>query len=663
VPNALPRLGMFRWRQLRSFIMATAFTMVVTAALVPRTDADDWLPISPEELKMTAEPKAPGASAINMYRQVDRDDQSGKEINYVRIKVLTEEGRKYGDVSIPLYKAGEQINNIRARTIKPDGTIVNFDGKVYLAPLVKSKYLKIMAKTFTMPDVQVGSIIEYRYISSWERNTIYDSRWILSDELFTKHAKFTLKVSNDFPVAWNWNQLPSGTNPPKNDKNIVTLESNDIPAFHTEDFMPPENELKSRVDFIYSENDEKNPDKFWKKQGKKYNDAVEAFIGKHKAMEEAVATIVSPNDPPETKLQKIYARVLQIHNTSRDIEKSEQEQKRDKQKEVSNVEEMWKRGYGNGRQVDYLFVALAQAAGLEAYEVYISPRSEYFFNPKLMNARPLDADVVLVKLNGKDIFSDPGSAFAPLGLVPWEETGVQGLRLDKDGGTWITTEMPASSVSRIERKANLKATDDGTLEGKLVVTYTGLEAVWRRSEEHQEDEASRKKFLEDQVRQYIPTGIEVELTNTPDWTHPSEALVAEFDLKVPGWVSAAGKRALIQVGLFSSSEKHLFETSDRIHPIYFSFPFRKVDDITIELPMDWKVSSIPAAQKNEGHVISYTMSVQNDKGTLHLERVLDQNIIMMETKYYPPLRAFFQTVRSGDELQIVLQPGSSAARN
>ena len=317
-------------------ILAIAAVGLVT----PPTQADDWLPISAEELKMTSDPKAPGAPAINLYRQVDRDDQGYRETNYIRIKILTEEGRKYGDVSIPLYKQGEQVNNIRARTIRPDGSVVNFDGKVYLAPIVKGKNLKIMAKTFTLPDVQVGSIIEYRYISSWEQYLVYDSRWILSDDLFTKHAKFTLKPSPDFAVTWSWNALPAGAAAPKQEGHLISLEVNDVAAFHTEDYMPPENELKSRVDFIYSQDLERDPDKFWKKQGKKYDDTVESFIGKRKAMEQAVGTIVSPGDSPEVKVRKIYARVLQVHNTSMDVEKTEQEQKRDKQKEVANVDDL-----------------------------------------------------------------------------------------------------------------------------------------------------------------------------------------------------------------------------------------------------------------------------------------------------------------------------------
>jgi hypothetical protein len=215
----------------------------------------------------------------------------------------------------------------------------------------------------------------------------------------------------------------------------------------------------------------------------------------------------------------------------------------------------------------------------------------------------------------------------------------------------------------VERKADLKVTETGDLEGKLTVTFTGMEAQWRRSSERLEDAASRKKFLEDQVREYIPTGIDVDLTNTPEWTSASDKLVAEYDLKVPGWISAAGKRVILPVGLFSNPEKHIFEHTDRVHPIYFSFPSQKVDDITIELPLDWKVSSLPAPQKVDGHIVIYTLKVENDKGTLHLERVLGMDAIVIETKYYAALRGFFQTVRSGDEQQIVLQPGSAAARN
>src|SRR5437879_9887813 len=211
--------------------------------------------------------------------------------------------------------------------------------------------------------------------------------------------------------------------------------------------MPPQNELKFRVDFVYSDGiPEKEPEKIWKKEGKKLNDRVESFTGKRKAMEEAVAEIVAPSDTPEVKLGKIYAKVQKLRNTSWEAEKTEQEQKREKQKEINNVEDLWKRGYGDGRQINWLFLALARAAGFEAYSVYISPRSEYFFKPQLMNAFQLNGDVVLVKLNGKDVYCDPATAFARFGLLSCPEAGLMGFGVDNAGCSWVITKIGRAHV-------------------------------------------------------------------------------------------------------------------------------------------------------------------------------------------------------------------------
>jgi hypothetical protein len=645
--------------------------LLVAVGAVHRTKTasagDEWMPISPEELKMTSEPKAPGAPAVILFRQVDRDDSNAgtpHEYNYVRKKIFTEEGRKEADVEIPVVKGEWDINNIRARTIRPDGSIVNFEGKVYEKEIVKTRGVKYIAKTFTLADVQPGCIIEYHYMINFAEYYITNSKWVLSDDLFSKNAKFTLKPYQWY-LQWSWpNGLPPGSKPPVNENKIVHMEVQDIPAFETEDDMPPEGATRYLVDFLYSEEMfEKEPDKFWKKQGKKMYDEAESFVNKRKAMEQAVAETVSPNDASDAKLQKIYARVQKIRNTSYEIAKSAQEQKRAKEKETNNVEEVWKRGYSGGNEITLLFVGLARAAGFDASAVRVATRDDHFFQRNVMRTRDLNTYVALVKLNGNDSYFDPGSAFTPYGLLPWSETGTTGLKLDKEGGTWVETPNPDSSVSRIDRKADLKMSTEGTLEGKLTVTFTGLEALWRRVTERNEDEAHHKKFLEDYVKEIIPAGIEVELTNKPEWSSSAPSLVAEFSLKVPGWVAGAGKRALFPVGLFSHPEKHMYEHSTRVHPLYFHFLFEKIDDVRVELPLGWQVSSLPPAQNNDAKLVVYNLKVENDKGSLHLERHIKSNLTILEKKYYGALRNFYQTVRSGDDQQIVLQPLGNPSGN
>jgi hypothetical protein len=139
--------------------------------------------------------------------------------------------------------------------------------------------------------------------------------------------------------------------------------------------------------------------------------------------------------------------------------------------------------------------------------------------------------------------------------------------------------------------------------------------------------------------------------------------VAEFNLKIPGWVSGAGRRALLPVGIFSASEKHIFEHANRVYPLYFEFPFEKLDDVTIDLPLGWQIQTVPPPQQQDGHVVTYNLSVQKDGSSLHLTRKLTVNLLMLDSKYYSALRNFFQVVRTGDEEQIVLQPGAASASN
>ncbi|HSZ63494.1 MAG TPA: DUF3857 domain-containing protein [Terriglobales bacterium] len=393
--------------------------------------------ISPDELKMTSDPQAPGAPAIILFRQVDRDDNihTPHEDNYFRIKILTEEGRKHADIEIPFLKENENVVALKARTIRPDGSVANFDGKVFEKYLLKGRLegrqLKVLAKTFTLPDVQVGSIIEYSYTIDYGEYTLFNSQWVLSDELFTKKAVFTLKPFND----------------------------------------------------------------------------------------------------------------------------------------------------------------------------------------------------------------------------------------DKDGGTWIRTTLPQASESRIERAGKLKLSDTGDLEGKLSITYVGLEAMYRRLEEQHADEAARKKYLEDGLKEQIEAGTEVDLTNKPDWTSSETPLVAEFDLKIPGWASGSGRRVMIPAAIFTAGEKNVFDHAQRAYAIYFEYPHLKADDVTVELPAGWQVSSVPPPQNQDGHVILYTLKVDQSPGTVRLTRKFTVDFMMLEAKYYTALRNFFQVVRTGDGEQIVLQPGEIHASN
>lgn len=653
------------FRLAANYVVFAVFLWMIIAAHGAR--ADDWLPISAEELSMRSAPKAPNAAAIYLYRQVDRDDNDPSESIYERIKILTEEGRDHANIEILYLQGRESIRNIRARTIRPDGSIADFDGQIFDKSILKVNRARYSAKSFTLPNVEVGSIIEYRYRHDFAPNLVYDSQWILSQDLFTQSAQFSLRHYPGFVLRFAWpNGLPAGSTPPKIVSGKVRMEAHDLPAFVAEEFMPPEDELKFRIDFVYDSGDlahEKDPAAYWKALGKAAYKSVEHFIDRPRALSTAVAQIVGSADPDPVKLQKIYERVQRMRNLTFERSRSNEELDREGIKAAKNVEDLLDHGYGYGDEITWLFLGLARAAGLDARPVLVSTRNKYFFNPAMMNARNLNDNIVLVMVDGQVRYFDPGARYTPYGLLPWYETAVVGRRLDKDGGEWVTTMLPSSKENHIERQAKFTLLPDGALQGNVTVTFSGQEAMSRRLAENLEDDADRKRYLENDLKSAMPQTAEVQLTNHPEWDSSGSALQAQYTVRIEGWGTGAGSRLLLPAQIFTAHQKSTFLHSAREHPIYFQSPVEESDDISIDVPKDWKVSSLPQTHQVSQQGFGYRAAFEQSGGTLHMQRSFRLDLTLVQVKYYPELQRFYDDVRSADdEATVLVRQPSAAAR-
>jgi hypothetical protein len=115
-----------------------------------------------DELQMTSDPKASGASAVYLDREDITDQSSSTRTYYERIKVLTEKGKDLATTRLPFEPESEKIASVEGRTIHADGTIVPLTDKPSELVEVKTKGYQLNTLVVTLPSVEVGSIIEYR---------------------------------------------------------------------------------------------------------------------------------------------------------------------------------------------------------------------------------------------------------------------------------------------------------------------------------------------------------------------------------------------------------------------------------------------------------------------------------------------------------------------
>src|SRR5579863_9533126 len=313
-----------------AFLLAWAFSPLAARA------GDDWLAVPPEDLALKDNAKQPGADAMVLYREVNVDAKEASVDNYLRIKVFTQTGvEQQADIELPYNKAQELIQGIRARTIRPDGSVVEFQGKAFDKEIVKGSGIKYLAKTFTMPDVQPGCIIEYRYREQYDDRFYWTLGWTVQYDLFTRLARFSIKPddsSYSLPLLYRTYALPSGEPPIQKQGSLYTLEIRDLPGIEQEQLMPPPSALQATVEFYYRNRDEpesETPEQYWKRIGKTWNGQVDHFVDKKKELAAEVSQDVNSSDTPEMKLRKLYARAERIRNLDIEDEKTQKETKQE----------------------------------------------------------------------------------------------------------------------------------------------------------------------------------------------------------------------------------------------------------------------------------------------------------------------------------------------
>src|SRR6185295_3447361 len=155
------------------FYLPTLILLCLFAALTAPALAsgEDWKPIDPAQLALKSSVVEKEADAEGLFWEVKMDDNPEGDLiftHYLRVKVFTDRGREsqskidllYGK----LYGSEIKISDIAARTIKTDGTIIELKKEdIFDRTVVKTSGLKYKAKSFAMPGVEPGCIIEYRW--------------------------------------------------------------------------------------------------------------------------------------------------------------------------------------------------------------------------------------------------------------------------------------------------------------------------------------------------------------------------------------------------------------------------------------------------------------------------------------------------------------------
>jgi hypothetical protein len=660
-----------------------AFLAALLPLITPPAHADKWITPTAEELAMTSQPEVPGAGAVYLNRvEITDDDLHMFDIS-VRLKVLTEGGKKWGDVELYYGSHGDgggmTVDGIEGRTIHPDGTIIPFTGKPYEKVIEKTRGEKRMAKIFSMPDVQVGSIIEYHYVIRYDDKFVYAPSWLIQSELFTRKAHFAWKPTNrDLEdnrgeintIAW-LPILPAGSEVKRSTAPSTGLsrgqkhfevDVDNVPPTPDEEHMPPISSFTYRVLFYYTSY--RSNDEFWKSEGKRWAKDVDKFIGPGHIVTAAVQQeITTSADTQNQKLHKIYTAVMHLENTDFTREHTSAEEKAAGLKEVHTTDDIWARKRGSSDQLAELFVAMARAAGMKAYVLFVTSRDRSLFVKGYLSLHQLNDYIAMVNVDGKDEYFDPGSRYCPYGHLAWGHTMVAGLR-QTDGGSDFIVATPAESYkdSHIDRIGDLTMDSTGLVTGTVTLTFTGAPALKWRQRSLSGDSTSLENELRESVERLMPGGTEVKVASIDKLEDYEQPLIVNFTVK-GGIGSLTGKRILLPADVFEVNSKATFPHEKRTVGVYFEYPYMAQDAVRIKFPAYLSVESFPEASKVQfKSYAAYNMFTQSAPNSITVRRNLILGEIVFPLDDYPDLRSFYSKLQTKDQESVVLTTGPATGK-
>lgn len=622
---------------------------------------------------MTSDPSVPAADAVYLYREEKTDDTLHYHSDYVRIKVLTEKGKELATVRVPYERRSFKVTDIQGRTIHRDGTIVPLTTKPSDLTEIKTRDFQVNSMVFTLPSVEVGSILEYRLQKRYEDDMVSSPTWEIQQPYFVHKAHYVFQPTKDFDRITNSrgdlaNNLMyallvgNGAKMVHDVTGRYTLDVSDIPAIMKDDWMPPLNTVNWRAEFYYSPYT--SGGEFWQREGKRWAKETDHFANPTNTLKAAVAGIVSSGDTDEQKARKIYDKVMSLENTDFTREKTSAERKSEKLKAIRDAEDVWNQKDGSSDDLALLYVAMARAAGLHVYPMQVVNRDRAVFDPSYLSLSQLDDYIAVVALNGKETYLDPGQKMCPFGLLHWKHSFANGLRLTDNGVSAGNTPLGVYTSSIIQRVADLIIDESGNVKGTARFVLTGQEALRWRQLAIRNDESEVKKQFNEAISAYMPEGVQADFNHFAALDQYNSNLLAVVDIS-GAMGTATGKRFFLPGIFFEAHAAHPFVAQEkRTMLVDVHYPKMEIDEVTYRLPAGAAVETAPQTANFSWPDHAVFKVITKVSGTdVTVARTVAFNFSILLPTDYGNLHDFYQKVATADQQPLVLTHAQVAKGN
>lgn len=660
-------------------LIPAAAVVLCAAEKQPAGKAEDWPEITPEERVLKRVEQDPDADAVVLLKErngriLRRADDIVNILDYhSRFKILNDRGKRYGDVQIAAGKYS-RISNIRARTVKADGTVVPVaPDQIFEKVTFQAGSIKETAWVFHFPAVEPGAILEYRY-DRHDNEKIFLAPFYFAGPEFTLRARLTQAVPEDMGYTILCDLCPSSQPPSmtpwregKAKGTLYTQELLNVPGYKDETLMPPERDSSPRLEMVLMK---------WKnyaiwalgRQDRFFIDWPSVALYAHSYYQYEMKEGLSDLKPvvegwvrgiadPQEKIKAIFRHVQQDFRML---------PYREVYGRTHSIKRMLDEKVADNEDKAVLLMTALKAIGIESQPALVSGKDGGSLNPKFFSLSQFTHTIVaLPQPGGTYQWLDPNVAYGPFGFLPWQDSGAEALLIKDPKGEIVTGEMVTlptkNELSTSRYKIGVKPRKDGKADVEVEAEFLGEDAVDLRSEIVPAAEATRKEYLEKWVadrrngallRTYV-------IENLEDFEKP---LRLKLGLEVPGLVTSADEIVLVRGCVLTCEEANPISRGPRQQPFYVDRGWNEEETVTIQAPQGMKTAQAPPAFSTKSVIgnLVFTCIPQGDDA-FKCSRLFVARRNRWPASEQANIRAMFDKIVEADRTTVAFQQPEGGA--
>jgi hypothetical protein len=546
-----------------------------------------------------------------VYNNTKRRFQFQFERTY-RLMILTEQGTRLGNISIPYYATStnsEEITRFQAN-------VYHFDGRRVVRERVRQRdgFSEDLGNNwhqvnYALPNVRPGTVLEVNYtlvsdyieqLRDWQfqyefpveyseytlrllslfQYRMYYRGFVELDVATTRHFRESFRIDRQVSSAGISHSVGS-FNAAINASEHRWVARN-VPAFQEEPFTDNIRNYLASMNFeliaeTWPDEPPKNFTQSWEDVSRvAYED--KQFGGYLSAAYLEVYDRIRLDESSDY-LKRVHTALDTIRNLVSWNGRSAMWTRQSPQEVLAT-------GQGNAAEVNLLLLALLQNSGIEAQPVLLSTRSRgtltydsptlFRFNYVLVAVITPDNEVMLL---------DATPLHLPPGLIPSRAVNGRGRMLGREDSRWVALENPG--MYHLRKQYNLELTPEGTLSGTLTYHYHDIARHLVFSDIM--DEGAER--LLSRTGNRLQTELTQHTLSIPEARH--EPIVLSARMEIPGFVPQMGPEVFLQPLLFETLQRNIFQQEERLYPVVFNYPLINEVEIRLQLPPGYQTGSIP----------------------------------------------------------------------